>query len=427
MAGASGMHRRLTPDAPPCRIANGREAADQSPPQPFSEMSMSFTDPGHSFASDIRLAMAHSLDFPNLRRVVDEHVARAVDDPRIAEARRIVIGGSGDSLFAGLCVAPAFRRWTGLPVEGRTALELARYDIPLLGPGDLVISVSNSGSSSRAREAVLLAKSRGCATLGVTGSLTGPLAAQADRIIHRPVHEQFDLPASYGRCFLNMAEFIAVLYGLYAFGLALGVKRGHLEPAAAEAHMAEIVDAVAAIPAISAAIEPGIAALAEQLDGIDTIWAIGAGPSQGTARYCAAKFHEQMPINGIPVDLEEWAHLEYFLTLAWGRRSVVMVIAPPGNSLDRAQEIVTGIASAGGRAIVVTESALTPFPEATARFDLGFAASEFISPVFYHLPAQLLVLHMARRAGVTRIPLHRQDTAWLIAKGIVRDSAAGLE
>jgi glucosamine--fructose-6-phosphate aminotransferase (isomerizing) len=83
--------------------------------------------------------------------------------------------------------------------------------------------------------------------------------------------------------------------------------------------------------------------------------------------------------------------------------------------------------NAGGRAIIVTEDAATKFPDATARFDLGFPASEWISPLIYHLPAQLLVLHMAGRAGITRIPLRRQDSAWLIAKGIVRDSAAGLE
>ena len=133
-----------------------------------------------------------------------------------------------------------------------------------------------------------------------------------------------------------------------------------------------------------------------------------------------------MPINGVCTDLEEWAHLEYFLTLDWGKRGVVMVIAPPGNSLDRAQEMVTGIASAGGRAIVVTESQGAAFPDATARFDLGGGANEFLSPMIYHLPAQLLVLHMAQRAGITHIPLKRHDGAFLIAKGLVRDSAEGL-
>jgi glutamine---fructose-6-phosphate transaminase (isomerizing) len=382
------------------------------------------------FAPDIRIAMEQSLDFPTLRRVVHAHVAEAVADHRIANARRIVIGGSGDSWFSALSVAPAFRRWTGIVTEARTAAELARYEAPLLGPSDLVISVSNSGSSSRAREAVLLAKSRGCPTLGVTGSLTGPLAQQADRIIHRPVVEQFDVPADYGRCLLNMAEWIAVLYALYVFGLELGVKRGHIDRARAETELAAIERAIAAIPAITEAIEPGIATLAAELDGIDTLWTIGAGPSRGTAQYCAAKFHEQMPINGVCTDLEEWAHLEYFLTLNWGKRSVVTVIAPPGNSLDRAQEIVTGIAGAGGRAIVVTESPDVAFPEAHARLDLGLELNEFLSPLIYHLPTQLLVLHMARRMGVTEIPLYlplkRHDGAFLIAKGLVRDSADGL-
>jgi glucosamine--fructose-6-phosphate aminotransferase (isomerizing) len=305
-------------------------------------------------------------------------------------------------------------------------MELARYEAPLLTPRDLVVGVSNSGSSSRAREAILLAKDRGSPTLGITGSMTGPLAAQADRVVHRPVNDLPGLPAHYGRCFLNMAEYFAVLYALYAFGLALGVERGHIDAERQAAELATIEAAILAAPGISAAIEPAVIALAGQLDGIDTIWAIGAGPSGGTADYCAAKFHEQMPINGITCDLEEWAHLEYFLTLEWGARSVVMVIAPPGNSFDRAQELVTGIAGAGGRAIVVTERPDAAFPEATARFDLGFGMSEWLSPILYHLPAQLLVLHMAQRAKVDHIPRRRKDGTWLIAKGIVRPTIGDL-
>jgi glucosamine--fructose-6-phosphate aminotransferase (isomerizing) len=74
----------------------------------------------------------------------------------------------------------------------------------------------------------------------------------------------------------------------------------------------------------------------------------------------------------------------------------------------------------------VTERADTPFPDAAARFDLAHPVDEWISPLIYHLPAQLLVLHMAERAGITQIPLRRRDGAWLIAKGIVRDTIAGL-
>src|SRR6201996_4110204 len=208
-----------------------------------------------AYTPDILTAMDQSLDFPTLRRTVHANVAEALADSRIANAQRIVIGGSGDSWFSALSVAPAFRRWTGLMTEARTAAELARYEVPLLGPSDLVITVSNPGSSSRAREAVLLAKSRGCPTLGVTGSLTGPLAQQADRIIHRPVVEQLDIPPEYGRCFLNMAEWIAVLYALYVFGLELGVKRGGISRETATAELDALERAIARIPEISAAID----------------------------------------------------------------------------------------------------------------------------------------------------------------------------
>src|ERR1700730_11123784 len=327
--------------------------------------------PGHTFSIDVAAAVTRSVDLPNLRHVVAGHIDAAIRDPRLQRVQRILLGGSGDSWFAGMSVAPALRRWTGLPVEAKTAMELARYESPLLSSSDLVISVSNSGSSSRARETVLLAKDRGALTLGVTGSLAGALAKQADLIVHRPVAEDIGLPAHYGRCFLNFAEYLAVLYALYSFGLALGVQRGRIDLKFQAKQLARIDTAIEAQAAIAARVEPAMAALAAELGDQDTIWAIGAGPSRGTAQYCAAKFHEQMPINGIGVDLEEWAHLEYFLTLKWGARSVVMVIAPPGNSRDRAQEIVQGINGAGGRAIVVESGGGADFPGAHLRVPLG--------------------------------------------------------
>jgi glutamine---fructose-6-phosphate transaminase (isomerizing) len=383
-------------------------------------------DPNQTFAGDIALAVTRSLDLPALRQVVGEHVAAAVLDPRVAQATRIVMGGSGDSWFAALGVAHAFRRWIGIPTDARTAMELARYESMLLGANDLVISISNSGSSSRARESVLLARDRGAPTLGITGSLTGALARQAGLIVHRPINENIGLPAHYGRCLVNFAEYLAVLYALYALALALGVRRGHMTAAAQAAQLARIERAIDAQGAIAARIEPSIAALCEQLGDIDTIWAIGSGPSRGTAQYSAAKFHEQMPINGIGQDLEEWAHLEYFLTLKWGARAVVLVIAPPGNSFDRAQELVKGIAGAGGRAIVVTSAPASAFPEAFVHLDVKDEIDEWLSPLTYHLPAQLLVLHMAARAGIAFIPMRRHDGTWLIAKGVVRERTQGL-
>jgi glucosamine--fructose-6-phosphate aminotransferase (isomerizing) len=382
--------------------------------------------PGQTFAADVTKAAADSVNLPNLRRVVSEHVAQAVADDRVGNAQRIVLTGSGDSLFAAIGLAHAFRRWTGIATEGRAAMEQARYHSTLLGPEDLVVSISNSGSSSRAREVVQLAKDRGAMTLGVTGSLSGELARNAARVIHRPIREDIGLPPYYGRCLCNFAEYLAVLYALYCLALALGVRRGHITAGFQRLQLQRIEAAIAAQGAIAARIEPAMMELCAELGDIDTLWTIGSGPGQGTARYCAAKYHEQMPINGVSCDLEEWAHLEYFLTLKWRARSVVMVIAPPGNSLDRAREIVQGIGTAGGRAIVIHAGAAAEFAQAYLSVDLGHGIDEWLSPLTFHLPTQLLVLHMAVRAGIPHIPLRRLDGTWLICKGIVRDSVGGL-
>ncbi|WP_162244737.1 SIS domain-containing protein [Aureimonas sp. Leaf454] len=384
------------------------------------------TAPFPPHAEEIATAMATALDYPAMAAEVDRTVAAALAHPAIAGARRIFLAGSGDSYFAALSAAPALARWTGLPVQATTAMDLARYQIPVMGEGDLVVSISNSGSSSRARECVALAKSQGLATLGVTGTLEGQLAKTADAVIHRPVGAIADIPERYGRCYLNFAEYVAVLQALYVFGIELGAKRGTLDAGRAAGLRADLEAAVAGLPQAAAKIDATARTVAAEIVGVDTVFAIGVGPSRGTAAYSAAKFHEQMPINGVHQDLEEWAHLEYFLTyFNWRERSVALVIAPPGNSADRAREIVEGMNGAGGRALLVAPASAA-VEGAFAHFEMPEGVDDFLSPMVYHLPAQLLVLYMAHLSGIQNIPLRRTDGFRLIAASAIRDDVATL-
>jgi glucosamine--fructose-6-phosphate aminotransferase (isomerizing) len=379
------------------------------------------------FAEEVAGAVSRGLAvrefFATLCPAVDELLA----DPGVGRAGRLLFTGSGDSLFAATAALPALRRWSGRPAEVLSSIELARYEAPLLTGDDVVLAVSNSGNSSRTREAILMARERGALTVGVTGSRTGPLAALADRVLHRPVRP-LDGAAdpAYSRVYLNLVEYVATLVTLYGLGLALGRRAGRLSAGEETAWLARLEAAVGAIGDGARAVEPAVAALAGELVGADTLWVLGAGPNRGTAQYAAAKLHEQLPCNGIAQDLEEWAHLQYFLTLAWRARAVVVVLAPPGNALDRAEELVEGIAGAGGRAVVVGHPAHGRFPKAHARLDLPGETPELLTPLTYHVPTQLLVLHLARLAGVPVTPLRRQDDYWLIRKGAVRETSRGL-
>ncbi|WP_157937710.1 SIS domain-containing protein [Oceaniglobus roseus] len=377
-------------------------------------------------ADDIETAMRTALDYEGLVKTVDATVAAALQKPGVAQAKRLFLAGSGDSYFAALSAAPALERWTGLPVQALTAMELARYQIPVCREGDVIVSISNSGSSSRARECVALAKSAGLVTIGITGTMEGRLAKSADAVVHRPVGDISGMPESYGRCFLNFAEYVAVLQALFTFGIELGSTRGHLSDAGAAGLRADLRRSVECLPQAARDIDATARDTAAKLSGIHTIFALGAGPSRGTAAYSAAKFHEQMPINGVHQDLEEWAHLEYFLTyFNWREASVAFVIAPPGNSADRAAEIVSGMKGAGGRALLVAPGSADG-SDAFAHFAMPEDLGDLLSPMVYHLPAQLLVLYMAHLSGITAIPLRRTDGFELISNSAIRDDVASL-
>lgn len=379
-----------------------------------------------TFADDIAIALSDGVRPDALADLLRPQLASLGADPRLAAARRIVFTASGDSLFAATATLPAFRRWTGVPAQVLTSIEFARYETPLLGPGDIAVGVSNSGNSSRTRETMVLARARGTPTIGVTGSREGPLASLVDLVIHRPVGRPERVAPERRRLLLNLAEYLASLYTLYALGLELGEARGTLPRREAEAWRDRIRAGMLAVPAAARSIEPTVANLAHILAGLDTIWCLGSGPGRGTADYAAAKFHEQYPLNGVAQDLEEWAHLQYFLTLSWRERSVVLVHAPVGNALDRAEEIVEGIAGAGGRAVVITTPGHGQFSKALARIDVPPPIDELLTPILFHLPAQLLVLHLAESAGIRELPLRRQDDYWLIRKGLVRQGSDGL-
>ena len=257
------------------------------------------------FTEDFRQPLAGLLDHASLVSAVDASVQQAAAERWLVDARRLVFAGSGDSLFAARSVLPALRRWSGLSAQAMTSLEFARYETALLEPDDVLVAISNSGSSSRTREAIAMARERGVRTLGITGNIDGPLPGMVDATVHRPVRSQgFDL-SGHGRAIVHMAEYLSTLRSLYGLALGLGVRRGRISAPDADALRTAVDAAIAAVPEVSGAAEPAARALAERLHGdrVDTVWVLGAGPNRGTAEYCAAKFHEQVPLNGVPQDL----------------------------------------------------------------------------------------------------------------------------
>ena len=100
-------------------------------------------------------------------RTVDLADQGALDERVLAAARRIVVVACGTSYHAGLIGRYAIEEWARVPVEMDIASEYV-YRNPVVGPGDLVVGISQSGETADTLAAMRLARERGATVLAVT-------------------------------------------------------------------------------------------------------------------------------------------------------------------------------------------------------------------------------------------------------------------
>jgi glutamine---fructose-6-phosphate transaminase (isomerizing) len=298
---------------------------------------------------------------------------------------RVLLTGCGDSYYAGLAAELAFETWTGLPVDVQPSLSGGRYAIPAMTPPAVVFSVSHSGRVSRTIETVALAQAQGLDTIAVSGNPESPITREAQWVLAHRLQTGGQTPGvrSY-----TQAMLLLMLSAVY-----IGECREVLDRTQA-AKLKRALRGTADI------LEAGIdetnrlaRTLAEQWRDVSQYLIIGGGPSYANALFSAAKLVEACGVNAIGQDLEEWAHIQFFLKAP---RVPTLLIAPPGRCFDRALELAGTIQGLSGMATVVgahDESALKA--QAAHYFGIHGEVDEALSPLLTSMPAELLACHVA--------------------------------
>ncbi len=369
-----------------------------------------------------------AFDLPALVRGVAEAVrgqwAAALPQSDARRIRRLVISGCGDSLFAGVAARLAIERLGGLPCEPLDAMECGRYASVRFSGDVAVIGISNSGTTSRVLESLALAARAGALTVALTGTDDSPLQRIAGGGIVRPIVGAGGRERPTARVERHLGEYIGTLAALYHLALHLGAARGAITEHERRAE-ADAVEGAAAMAQHALADGPERAAhVLEHLRDADRVFYLGAGPGYGTALFGAAKLLEEVPLCGIPQQLEAWAHLQYFLTMVEGARTRVVVVAPPGDGTDRAVEVLRSIAEDRGVAVAVTHPREEGVRQAaSAALVVDGECWEGYAPLPYAVPMQLLGIALALHHGQTVIPLSRRDRGQLIRGSAVRGPA----
>ncbi|HEY5988481.1 MAG TPA: PfkB family carbohydrate kinase [Streptosporangiaceae bacterium] len=294
----------------------------------------------------------------------------------------IYMVGCGDSYFAGIGACLAFAKHTGVDAHAVSAMEMARYRVRYLPPGSAVVCISYSGKVGRTIEAAAQARAFGHRVIALTGHADSPLAREAGECLLAEVPTLGYSPGT--------ATYVAMQTALYDLASRWGRARG----AGADGTQ----DLLAAAPKL-AGVAMGLAEsvtgeVAARLAHRQWVSFLGAGPSEASARFGAAKLGEGAQILGVSSNLEEWAHEEYFCS---GKATPVVVIAPSGAATDRAAEILSELTFIGADAVLVSDQA--PGDPAITHVPLPGGVAEEFAPVVSAVPLSLLGCFAAEAAG----------------------------
>jgi len=96
---------------------------------------------------------------------------------KFLNAKRIIVVACGTSWHAGLVAEYIFEDLARISVEVEYASEF-RYRNPVIGPGDVLIAISQSGETADTLAAIKLAKEKGAFVFGVCNVVGSSIARE---------------------------------------------------------------------------------------------------------------------------------------------------------------------------------------------------------------------------------------------------------
>ncbi len=322
---------------------------------------------------------------------LESQTRKLLTTPEIYGLRRIILCGSGDSHMAGASAELALEQFSGVQVEPLRAMEAARYTLNENAPNNpLVIGISSSGSVARTFEAVRNARAQGALTVALTSKPDSRVGQAASRVLAMAPASLPAAPGYFGYALSAVA--------LYLLGIRLGEVKGRLTQDQAYAQRELLRKTVETMNETAETIDPVIRALAVEWSSLDNYELLGSGPSFATAMFGAAKLLEATGAHSWAQDVEEWAHLQYFV--AKPAATGTFVISPNGALAQaRVAEIASVVASLERPAVVLCGAEDSVSYGALRTLVLPTAVDEKFSPLHYSIPLTLFAGYLADATG----------------------------
>jgi glucosamine--fructose-6-phosphate aminotransferase (isomerizing) len=311
-----------------------------------------------------------------------------LSDEYLRDVGRIVIVACGTSYHAGLIGRYAIEEWARVPVEMDIASEY-RYRNPVVGEGDLVIGITQSGETADTLAAMRLAKEAGAKVLTVTNIMGSQATRDADAVLYTRAGLEIGVAAT--------KTFLAQVAAMYLLGLRIAELRGTLEPARIEELVAGLKSLPVKIDETLAATEEAVRGVAERHFEQEFFLFLGRHIGLPVCLEGALKLKE---VSYIPTDAYAAGEMKHGPIALLDETTPVVCIATISPVLEKVLSNVEEVRARGAQTIAIATAGDERVRE-VADETIEVAASDWIlQPILAVLPLQLLAYDIARARGL---------------------------
>ena len=309
----------------------------------------------------------------------------AISD-KLLGAQRILIIGCGTSWHAGLVGEYLIEDLARIPVEVEYASEF-RYRNPVVGPLDVVISVSQSGETADTLAAIKMAKARGATVFGICNVVGSSIARETHAGAYTHAGPEIGVAST--------KAFTAQVAVLTMIAMWLGQQKGQLS-AARSAELARELELIPAKIHSMLQLDDQIREIAKTMVGCSNALFLGRGYNFPVALEGALKLKEISYIHAEGYPAAEMKHGPIALI---DEQMPVIVIAPFGELYDKLVSNVQEVKARKGRIYAITGEGSDAIAAVSDELIAIPSTDEALTPLLTTIPLQLLSYHVAVLRG----------------------------
>jgi glucosamine--fructose-6-phosphate aminotransferase (isomerizing) len=309
----------------------------------------------------------------------------AISD-KLLGAQRILIIGCGTSWHAGLVGEYLIEDLARIPVEVEYASEF-RYRNPVVGPLDVVISVSQSGETADTLAAIKMAKARGATVFGICNVVGSSIARETHAGAYTHAGPEIGVAST--------KAFTAQVAVLTMIAMWLGQQKGQLS-AARSAELAHELELIPAKIHSMLQLDGQIREIAKTMVGCSNALFLGRGYNFPVALEGALKLKEISYIHAEGYPAAEMKHGPIALI---DEHMPVIVIAPFGELYDKLVSNVQEVKARKGRIYAITGEGSDAIAAVSDELIAIPSTDEALTPLLTTVPLQLLSYHVAVLRG----------------------------